>query len=139
MKNTTLKSIGAVLAGIIISVVLSVGTDALLNKLGVFPPISDAASYLPWMLMLALVYRCMYAVVGGYIIAKLAPAKPMGLVIIAGCIGLAVSILGVIVGWKEGNHWYPIALAITALPTTWLGGKLQIASSENESNTVAVD
>jgi hypothetical protein len=63
----------------------------------------------------------------------------MGLVIIAGCIGLAVSILGVIVGWKEGNHWYPIALVITAFPTTWLGGKLQIASSENESNTVAVD
>jgi hypothetical protein len=129
MTNTILKSIAAVLAGIIIVVVLSVATDGLLKKAGVFPAGSDPALFLPWMLALALAYRCVYSVISGYVIAKLAPLKPMRLVIIAGIIGFAASVLGVIAAWDQSAHWYPIALAITALPATWLGGKLQTKKS----------
>jgi len=44
--------------------------------------------------------------------------------IILGGIGFAVALLGCIVHWGQGNNWYPIALVITALPCTWLGGKI---------------
>ncbi len=31
--------------------------------------------------------------------------------------------LGSVVAWNLFPHRYPVALAITALPCTWLGGK----------------
>jgi hypothetical protein len=41
--------------------------------------------------------------------------------------------MGVVATWNKGPEfgpkWYPIALVITALPVTWLGGKLRVATS----------
>ncbi len=52
-----LKSIGAVLAGIITIVLTHTGTDYVLESLGLFPPQSEPAAYTPGMLMIALIYR----------------------------------------------------------------------------------
>ena len=123
MKNI-FKSIGAVLVGFIAVVILSVGTDFILESLGIFPPIGQGL-FITWMLVLALFYRIIYTIAGGYITASLAPNRPMRHVIILGIIGTVAGLLGVIVGWELSAHWYPIALVITAFPTTWLGGKLK--------------
>lgn len=118
----TLKSIGAVFAGMLTIVVLSTATDALLEKLGIFPPL-EKGLFIPWMLALALVYRSVYAIAGGFITAMLAPNRPMQHAIILGGIGVVISIIGVFVAWDMSPHWYPIALVLTALPCTWLGGR----------------
>ncbi len=120
----TLKSIGAVLAGLLTVVILSVATDAILEKLGVFPP-QNKGLFITWMLVLAFFYRGIYTIIGGYITARLAPANPMRHVTILGIIGIVLGTLGVIVGWDLSQHWYPISLAIAAFPLTWLGGKLR--------------
>ena len=127
MKNNTnnFKSIGAVLAGMIVIVALSIGTDFVLERLGIFPPTGQG--FFPWMLLLALIYRSIYAVAGGYVTAMLAPNQPMRHAIILGILGLVVSIIGTVVGWNLSHHWYPIALVITSLPCTWFGGKIKIA------------
>ena len=44
--------------------------------------------------------------------------------VILGIFGTISGIGGVIVGWDLSAHWYPISLAVLALPSTWLGGKL---------------
>lgn len=124
MNKTTFKSIGAVLAGFITVLVFSIATDFVLESLGIFPPLGTGL-FTPWMLMLALVYRSAYTIVGGYVTAKFAPDRPMRHVIILGIIGVIVGTLGAIAGWNLSQHWYPIALIITALPCTWLGGKLK--------------
>ena len=67
-----------------------------------------------------------YAVAGGYVTAWLAPKNPMRHVIILGCIGIVLGSIGVVVAWNLSAHWYPLALVITALPCTWLGGKLKV-------------
>jgi MFS family permease len=121
---STIKSIGAVLAGMITIVALSTGTDWLLERLGIFPP-PEQGLFIVWMLLLALVYRSIYAVAGGYVTAMLAPDRPMRHAIILGIIGIVASIAGTIVGWDLSAHWYPILLIITSLPCTWLGGKLK--------------
>lgn len=126
----TLKSIGAVLAGIMVIVVLSTGTDVLLEKLGVFPN-AEEGLFITWMLVLAFFYRCVYAVVGGYVTAVFAPNRPLRHGIILGIIGTVVSVFGVIAGWDLSQHWYPIALVITALPCTWLGARLKNNKSLN--------
>lgn len=119
----TLKSIGAVFAGMLTIVVLSTATDAVLEKLGIFPS-PEKGLFIPWMLALALVYRSVYAVAGGFITAMLAPNRPMQHAIILGSIGVVISIIGVFIAWDMSPHWYPIALVLTALPCTWLGGRL---------------
>jgi putative Mn2+ efflux pump MntP len=124
----TLKSIGAFLAGMLTVVILSIGTDAILENIGVFPSFDEQQKngLFDWrLLLLALVYRCIYTIAGGYVTARLAPSNPMRHVIVLGSVGTVLATIGAIVGWHLSSHWYPIALVITALPCTWLGGKLK--------------
>jgi hypothetical protein len=120
------RSIGAVLAGMLAVVILSLGTDLALHAAGIFPALGDRMS--DNLLVLATVYRTIYAVLGGYITARLAPNRPMQHALLNGLIGVALSTLGAVVTWNRalGPHWYPLALVVTALPTAWLGGKLRL-------------
>ncbi len=123
MKNV-FKSIGAVVAGFLSVVILSVATDFLLETLGIFPPQTNPGAYVTWMLVFALFYRSVYALVGGYVTARLAPGRAMRHVVVLGVLGIAGGTAGVIAGWSLGAHWYPIALAVSAFPLTWFGGKM---------------
>ena len=128
----TFRSIGAVLAGFVTVVVLSIGVDAILESLGVFPPQNEPGSYTAWMLLLATVYRCIATVAGGYVTARLAPDRPMRYAIILGIVGIVAGTVGAIATWNmTSHHWYPIALVVTALPCTWLGGKLKTNNVQN--------
>ncbi len=120
----TLKSIVAIIAGFLTVFVLSVVTDMILEKSGIFPPPSDAGLFVTWMLALALAYRTVYTIAGGYVAAMLAPKNSMKHAVILGIMGTIAGAIGVYVGWNLSQHWYPIALAVLALPSTWLGGKL---------------
>lgn len=121
-----LKGIGAILAGIVFIVISHTATDFVLEKLGIFTP-PDQGFFVTWMVVTATVYRSIYSVVGGYITAALAPEPRMRYVIILGLIGLITSTLAAIatIPLNLGPAWYPIALAVLALPCVWLGGKLK--------------
>jgi hypothetical protein len=85
-------------------------------------PMSDAFS------ILATTYRTVYGVAGSCIAARFAPNRPMLHALVLGAIGLAVSILGLVVTWNKvpslGPHWYPLALVALTMPQSWLGGEL---------------
>lgn len=119
------KSIWAVVAGFAIVLILSTVTDFVLESLGVFPPISQGL-FVTWMLVLALAYRTVYSVLGGFVTAYLAPHKPMKHVMVLAIIGFVAAMIGLIVTWNMnlGPHWYPILLALLSVPSVWLGGKL---------------
>lgn len=118
------RSIGAVLAGFVAVVILSIGTDLALVAAGVFPPLSQPASFTTPLLLLATAYRSVYSVAGSYLAARLAPDRPMGHALALGVVGLAVSLAGAIVMRGVGPAWYPIALILLAMPCAWLGGVL---------------
>ena len=120
------RSIGVLLAGFVVVVILSVGTDLALHAAGIFPPLGQVMSNT--LFMLATVYRTVYAVVGSFITARLAPDRPMGHALLGGAIGLVLSVVGAVVTWNKdlGPHWYPLALVVTALPCAWVGGKLRL-------------
>ncbi len=121
-----LKGIGAVLAGMLFIVATHTATDFVLESLGIFTP-PDQGFHTTWMVVTATVYRSIYSVAGGYITAALAPNQPMRYVLILGIIGTAAGTLAAIVTIPMGiaPAWYPIALAVLALPCVWLGGRLQ--------------
>ena len=125
-----LRSAAALLAGAVAVVVLSVGADAVLQALGIFPPEGQPMRD-PALNLLALVYRTAFGVLGSWIAARLAPAAPMRHALALGAIGFLVSLAGVIVtaGMDLGPRWYPIALVVTALPGAWLGGRLAAPKS----------
>lgn len=129
-SSSTFRSIGAVLAGIVVGVALSLVTDAVLHRVGIIPPLGTPASN--GVLALATVYRTVYGVIGSYVTARLAPNRPMLHAMIPGALGFIVSIVGAAVTWNHaefGPHWYPVLLIILALPTAWLGGKLNEQSA----------
>lgn len=119
-----MKSIGALLAGFVTIFVLSVATDALLESTGILPPVTHPEAYTAWMLWLVLLYRCVYAIGGFYLTARLAPNRPMRHALILGIIGTIIATLGAIANWKLGNSWYPILLAASTLPCAYISGKL---------------
>ena len=124
-RSRPMRGVAAVVAGFLVVAILSLATDQLLHALGVYPPwtepMQDTSDNL-----LALAYRVVYAVLGGVITAKLAPAAPMRHVRILAIIGTVLATIGAIgaIAMGMGPAWYPIALAVTAYPTTWLGGRL---------------
>lgn len=117
------KSIGAVFAGLVFIFATSMGTDFILESQGIFPPFGEGL-FIHWMLVVAFVYRSIYAVLGCYLTARLAPQNPMRHALLLGSIGFVLSIFGAITMWDMSHHWYPIALVLFALPTAYLGGKL---------------
>lgn len=125
--RSPLRSLGALLAGFVVVVVLSLGTDAALHASGIFPgwgqPMSEA------LFLLATVYRTLYAVAGSYVTARLAPHAPMKHALAGGVVGLVLSTAGAVATWnlgpEFGPHWYPLSLVATALPCAWLGGWLR--------------
>jgi hypothetical protein len=78
--------------------------------------------------LLPLSYRIIYTVLGSYITARFAPHSPMLHAWVLGVIGFIVGMAGAIATMPMhlGPAWYPIAIALTALPCAWLGGVLRI-------------
>jgi hypothetical protein len=122
------RSVVAILAGFLAVVVLSLATDQLLHVLQVYPPWGEPMDD-TGLNALALSYRIVYTLLGGLITARLAPRAPMRHVMILGIIGLIAGSAGVFVATTMadlGPSWYPIAIAVTAFPCTWLGGALGV-------------
>lgn len=142
MSNPTsaspFRSAGAVLAGVLAVIILSLAIDVVLHATGIYPPWFQPMADALW--VVALAYRIVFGIAGGYIAARLAPNRPMMHALIVGFIGLALSVVGVAMHWNQGPEygpkWFSVALVVTALPCAWLGGKLRVAQSRSKLEAV---
>ena len=121
------RSIGALLAGFAVNILLTLATDFGLEAMAVLPaigqqPMNDLQSGI------AAAYRTLYAVISSYIVARLAPYRPMQHALVGAGIGMVLATAGAVVTWNKslGPHWYSLALVALALPTGWLGAKLRL-------------
>jgi hypothetical protein len=121
-----LRSIAAVFVGLLAVFVLSLGTDQILHELQFYPSWNEGM-HDPFQNAVALVYRCAYAVLGGYIAAKFAPFKPIAHALVLGGLGFVLALLGYFAtrNLNYGPAWYPLALVVSAIPCSWAGGVLQ--------------
>jgi hypothetical protein len=127
------SSIAAVLAGLLANVVLSSATDLLLVAAGVFPPLSEfghPASFSDSLLLLALLYRTAYGVLGCYITARLVSRRPMTHAMALGVIGFTVGVVGAVATWGAWTSWYSLAIIAVTLPSAWLGGRLSLTAAK---------
>ena len=120
------RSVGALLAGLIVGAGLSLGSDQVLHMLQVYPPWGQPMA--GSLFVLATAYRTVYSVVGSYLAARLAPTRPMGHALVLGVVAAVVSLAGAVATWHKGPEfgpkWYPLALVLLAMPCAWLGGAL---------------
>ena len=115
------RSTGAVLLGFFAVAVLSLGTDQVLHMLKIYPPWNQPM-WDPGLNLLALSYRIIYTIVGGYITARFAPRNPMRHVWVLAGIGLVMGVAGVIAtsGMDLGPRWYPMRLHSLRYPAPGL-------------------
>ena len=118
------KSVGAVVAGVLFIVIVSTLVDIVLHALGVFPPMKVPINDSP--ALLATSYRVVISIAGAWLTARLAPDQPMKHALILGVVGTFLGLAGVVATWNAGlgPRWYPVLLAVLAIPQCWLGGKL---------------
>lgn len=122
-----IRGVLAIVAGFLITAVASTATDAIMHAAGIFP--SSPRTMSDPLFVLASAYRALFTVAGGFVTARLAPDRPMRHAWILAGIGLTAGLAGVafyfIVGRAQlGPAWYPVLIAIEAIPCVWLGGRL---------------
>ena len=118
------KSIWAVVAGVLVIIVVTTLVDIALHAIGVFPPAKQPLS--DKLAALATFYRIVISIGGAWLTARLAPSKPMKHAMILGYVGVVLGLVGVVATWNLGlgPRWYPIALAVLAIPQCWAGGRI---------------
>jgi hypothetical protein len=119
-----LRSVWAVVTGVLFVLVVTTLVDIALHMAGVYPPagrpMSDALA------VLATAYRVVIGVAGAWLTARVAPREPMKHAMMLGYVGTLLGLAGVLATWDRGlgPRWYPILLAALAIPQCWAGGKL---------------
>jgi len=124
MSGQILRSIGAVLAGLIFIGVTHTGTDAILENIGVLPKGNLHVG--TGLVLIVIGYRAVLSLIGCYITARLAPNSPMKHALALGIVGVLLSAVGAIVtaNMNLGPSWYAWTLVALSLPIAWLSGKL---------------
>lgn len=123
-----LKSIGAVLAGMLVGAILSLAVDVICHATGIYPPWFQPMADPLW--VVALAYRLVFNTLGSFITARLAPSRPAAHVIALAVIGIVSTVLGVAAIWNKGPDygpgWFHAALVISVIPTAWAGYRLAV-------------
>jgi hypothetical protein len=104
MNKNALRSIGAGVAGALVGIILSIGTDTLLRAAGIVPALGQSA------FLLAAAYRTVYGVGAVYITARLAPTRPMMHAMVLGSLGLATNAVGAVVTWNSVPYFGPTGI-----------------------------
>lgn len=121
-SHPRLRTAGALIAGFVAVAALSMAADAVLHAMNYYS--NDGTVGSDAGLAVALAYRTVFTVLGGFITARLAPSQPQRLATILGAIGTLFALLGAVTMWNVGHQWYPVALVVLAIPSTAFGGWL---------------
>ena len=124
MTKDILKSVGAVLAGLIFIGITHTGMDAILENTGVLPKGNLHVG--TGLILIVIGYRAVLSLIGCYITALLAPKSPMKHALALGIVGVLLSTVGAIAtaNMNLGPSWYAWTLVVISLPIAWLSGKL---------------
>jgi len=118
------RSVWAVVVGVVFIIVVTTLVDLALHLIGVYPPLGQPMD--DTLAVVATSYRIFISIAGAYLTARLAPSQPMKHAMILGLVGTLLGIAGIAATWNKGlgPNWYPIALAVLAIPQCWAGGRL---------------
>jgi hypothetical protein len=121
VRYRALRSVGAVLAGLVATFVVTTAIDTVLHATGVYPPFGERMG--DALFVLALAYRIPLNVGGSFLAARLAPDRPLRHALALGVVGVILATVGAIAMGSYGPGWYSVANIVIALPCAYVGGK----------------
>jgi zinc transporter ZupT len=123
IEKLPIRLILSVVAGIATASILSVLTHEILHLLGIFPPLHKPM--FDWNLVLiALIYHSIFAVVGAFVTAWIAKEKSQKAAFILGSKEAIMWLLGIVLLWHHSPPLYNLAKAILGIPLAVFGGWL---------------
>lgn len=133
-----MRSVGAVVVGFLFIAVLSFGSDIMLRV--TFPddvavPVRIASVRV---LSLSLISAAVYATVGCYLTARLAPSRPMWHALLLGVLVLVFTVVNATALWTRAAMWYKLASLVLVMPCAWLGGWLAKRAGTNSDPRMAI-
>lgn len=125
MEKSTFRSIAAVVAGVLAILFAAKIMDVVLYNLHVY----RGATFDERTALVASAHRLLITIAGGWLTARLAPGKPIRHALILGVVDTAMNLFGAAM-WDQnyGPIWFPIWLAVLAIPECWLGATLFVRS-----------
>ena len=120
------RSILAIVTGFIVIASLSLSADRVVHFMwpGAFDATGRTESV--GLLTFTLAYVALFAVLGCYLAARLAPNRPMGHALLLGVLGLVFTAVGTIAAWAMAPAWYHVAELALVMPYAWVGGHLRM-------------
>ncbi|HEU4564869.1 MAG TPA: hypothetical protein VFS05_09490 [Gemmatimonadaceae bacterium] len=120
-----MRSAIAIATGFLLILVLSLGADSVVRATmpGAFGPGGRTDSVT--LLLMVQAYLSVFAILGCYVTARLAPDHPMRHALMLGALGLAFNIVGMIIMWATAPVWYHVMALLLVMPLAWMGGKLR--------------
>ncbi len=113
----------AILAGLIVTGLLSAMTDRLMVRVEFFPAAGSTMGDSRF--AVAVAYRVLFQVGGCALAGRLAKSHPMRIALILATVELLGTAASTLATWRHtgmGPHWYALALVLSALPCGYLGG-----------------
>jgi hypothetical protein len=122
----------SILAGFVITAILSLAVDHVFHMTNVYPPYGEAMLD-TGLLLLAFSYRAVFNVFGAYVTASIARDKAMTAVWIMGIVGSLLWLAGALANWELAAPWYNILGVVTGIPFSLAGGKLYQRTQLNKA------
>ncbi|MES2763747.1 MAG: hypothetical protein V4677_16145 [Bacteroidota bacterium] len=123
IRKLPLRLILSVVAGIAVTMALSIVTRHILYLAGIFPKIGEP-EFETDLLIIALVYHSVYAVIGAVVTSHIAREKAKKASFMLGTKEVIMWILGTLLLWKHAAPWYNLSKALLGIPLAMLGWKL---------------
>jgi hypothetical protein len=129
-----IRLILSILAGFIVTALLSTATDFAFESAGILPPYGQPLMD-TGLLLLATTYRALYQVLGSFVSALIVRERANTAVWTLGILGAAVWLIGGLAMKDYAPLWYSLLGALLSLPTTLLGGKLYAMKMEKTATS----
>lgn len=119
------RSFIAVFTGFVLIALLSFGTDIALKM--ALPSLFDTngSTSSVTILLLTIAYVGLYATLGCYLAARMAPTHPMRHALVLGGLGLLFNTVGAVYTWNSYPVWYHVVSLLLVMAWAWLGGRMR--------------
>ena len=132
------RSLLAVFTGFSLIATLSVGTDMVLRM--AVPSLFevDGSTTSAPILLLTIAYVGLYATLGCYLAARMAPSAPMRHALVLGVLGLAFNVAGAVSSWAQYPVWYHVMSLLLVMVWAWLGGRMREQEAPQPSSRTLI-
>ena len=129
-----LRSILAVIAGIVVWMVTAFGTDMIVFRL--FPQLIDSTRQrvenVP-LLFFILSYCLAYSVLGGYVTGTIARRREVLHAFVLGLLQLAMGTAATAANWETAPAWFHVGLLVMLVPANVAGGQWRAVSKDRRA------